>query len=165
MTSGFRWRETLEALDSFGVEFILIGGLAANLHGSPTVTMDIDICQSRSPANLENLAGCLRSLEARLRGVDDDVPFLLDAATLEAGDSFTCITVNGSLDCLGTPLGTTGFDDLAKNAVPMKLGDSLLRVSSLDDLIRMKRAAARPKDRVEVEILGALRQALAEGQT
>lgn len=165
MTTGFKWRETLEALQSFKVEFILIGGLAANLHGSPTVTMDIDICQSRSPANLEHLAACLRSLQARLRGVEDDIPFQLDAETLRAGDSFTFTTLNGGLDCLGTPLGTAGYEDLAKNAVEMKLGGSALRVASLDDLIRMKRAANRPKDRVELEILGALREEVARRQT
>lgn len=159
--SGFKWRETFEALDGFGVRFILIGGLAANLHGSPSVTFDIDICHERSMANLEKLADCLRSLQARLRGVDDEVPFLMDAKTLRAGDTFTFSTVNGPLDCLATPAGTDGFDDLASNAVKMHLGAIELRVASLDDLIRMKRAAGRPKDRVELEILGALREVIA----
>jgi hypothetical protein len=159
----FRWGETLEGLDGFGVEFILIGGLAANLHGSPSVTMDIDICHERSMPNLEKLAECLRFLEARLRGVDEDVPFLVEAESLRAGDSFTFSTVNGSLDCLGTPAGTDGYADLERNAVPMHLDSLEIGVASLDDLMRMKRAAGRPKDRVELEILGALRQEIAGG--
>ena len=64
-------------------------GVAARLHGSPSLTRDVDICHSRSPENLENLADVLRSLHARLRGVDEDVPFLLDARTLQAGGSVT----------------------------------------------------------------------------
>jgi hypothetical protein len=59
---------------------------------------------------------------------------------------------------LATPSGTAGYDDLAANAAEAVLDDDLVvPVASLDDLIRMKRAAGRPKDRVELEILGALR--------
>jgi hypothetical protein len=52
------------------------------------VTRDTDICYERSPENLERLAEALEDLGARLRGVDEDVPFLLHAKTLGAGDHF-----------------------------------------------------------------------------
>ena len=139
---------------------MIIGGVAGRLLGSPSVTDDIDICYARDPANLEALAAALRELGAKLRGpnIPDDLPFLLDAKTLEMGDNFTFRTRAGPLDCLGTPSGTTGFDDLDRDAVEMDLDGLTVRVASIDDLIKMKRAAGRRKDLVEVEILGAVRR-------
>jgi hypothetical protein len=151
----------LEALLTHKVRFVLIGGLAARLHGSPSVTEDVDVCYARDHTNLERLAFALGSINARLRGAPHDVPFLLDAATLEAGDHFTFDTDVGKLDCLGTPAGVEGFDQLNANAVDMHLALMSVRVADLDDLIRMKRAAGRPKDRIELEILGALRDEIA----
>jgi hypothetical protein len=139
------------------VRFVLIGGVAGAAHGSPSVTQDLDICPERSAENLERLAAALRSVHARLRGADDEAPFLLDARTLASGDHFTFATDVGDLDCLLAPSGREGFDDLARDAVIVDLGDVEVAVASLDALIRMKRAAGRAKDRAELEILGALR--------
>lgn len=147
----------LKALDRHGVRFVIVGGMAGALHGSPSVTMDLDVCHDRRPENVERLAAALRDLKARLRGVDDTVRFTLDTATLLAGDSFTFVTRFGDLDCLGAPAGAAGYDDLARTAERVDLDGFTVLVASLDDLIRMKRAAGRPKDRAEVEILGALR--------
>lgn len=150
----------LRTLDAYGVEFVVIGGIAGRLWGSPTVTNDIDVCHRDSPENLERLASALQSLRARLRGVDDDVPFQLDAAALANGDTFTFVTDAGNLDVLGTPSGTNGFDDLVATAVEMDLADLKVMVCDLEDLIRMKRAASRPKDLIEIEVLSALREEL-----
>ncbi|MEY2449904.1 MAG: hypothetical protein QOH79_3380 [Acidimicrobiaceae bacterium] len=155
--SSFDPLAALQALTAAGVEFVLIGGVAARLHGSPSLTRDVDICHARDDANLDRLAGVLRDLHARLRGVDDDVPFLLDARTLKAGGSFTFVTDVGDIDILAVPAGVAGFDELAKSAERVDLGGITVLVSTLDDLIRMKRAAGRAKDRAEVEILSALR--------
>jgi hypothetical protein len=76
----------LPALHDAGVDFVLIGGVAARLHGSPTLTRDLDICHSRAQTNLERLSHVLEQLGARLRGVDEDIPFLPDARTLLAGE-------------------------------------------------------------------------------
>jgi hypothetical protein len=146
----------LRTLDLHGVRFVLIGGLGARLHGSPSVTNDLDICYERSPENLERLADALSAMSATLRGAPD-VPFRLDAKSLAAGDHFTFVTTAGNLDILGTPAGVGGFDDLARNAQRMELDGLTVAVASIDDLIRMKLAAGRPKDLIEVEVLGALR--------
>ena len=138
------------------VRFVLIGGLAARLWGSPTVTNDVDICYARDSSNLESLATVLRQLNARLRGVPSNVPFLLDAETLERGDHFTLVTDAGNLDCLGFPAGSGGYDELAKTSRKMQLGEFGIRVCVLEDLIAMKKAADRPKDRIELEVLYAL---------
>lgn len=150
----------LRTLERHGVRFVLIGGLGARLHGSPTVTNDTDVCYDRSPDNLERLAAALRSLKATRRGAPAGVPFLLDAQTLAAGDHVTFSTSAGSLDCLGTPAGTDGFADLDRRATVYEVEGLGVRVASVDDLIAMKRAAGRPKDLIEVEVLGALRDEL-----
>lgn len=145
----------LRRLQAHGVRFVLIGGLAAKAHGSPTLTVDIDICYARDRDNLERLAAVLGEMGTVLRG---DLPFHPDRRTLERGDSFTFTTDFGDLDILGTPSGTTGFAELDANAEEADLGEHLVvRIASLDDLIRMKRAAGRQKDRIELEVLGALR--------
>ena len=98
------------------MRFVVIGGIAARLLGSPTVTRDTDICYERTPENLERLAAALEELGAKLRGVDEEVPFLLDAKTLAAGDHFTFETQAGDFDVLGTPAGVEGFDELVQRA-------------------------------------------------
>lgn len=151
----------LRHLSEGGVRYIVIGGVAANLLGSPSVTADVDVCYARDRPNLEALAAVLRALHARLRGADPGLPFRLDAKTLEAGDSFSFVTDAGDFDILGTPTGTRGFDDLIRAATPMDLDGIQVFVADIDDLIRMKLAAARPKDLIEAEVLGALREELA----
>lgn len=154
----------LYALADHGVRYVLIGGMAGTAHGSPAITDDLDICYERSETNLERLAEALRELGARLRGrgVPEDVPFQLDARTLQKGDAFTFVTEHGEVDVMATPAGTSGYEELAADAVPMRFELVEVQVASIDALIRMKRAAGRPKDRVHIEFLGALRDELEE---
>jgi predicted nucleotidyltransferase len=147
----------LRTLNEHDVRYIVIGAFAGRLLGSPTLTRDLDICYARDKPNLKALATSLRELRARLRGVEEGVSFRLDALTLERGDSFTFVTDAGDLDVLGTPAGTNGYDDLARSADTLDLDGLKVLVASIDDLIRMKRAAGRPKDLIEAEVLGALR--------
>jgi hypothetical protein len=162
MRSAFDPIRAFRTLDRHGVRFVVIGGLGGRLHGSPTVTNDIDVCYERSPENLERLASALRELRAKLLGVDEEVAFQLDAAALAAGDHFTFTTSAGALDVLGTPAGVRGFDELTNRAVPFDIDGLTVAVASIDDLIRMKRAAARPKDLIDVEVLSALRDEIDE---
>jgi hypothetical protein len=152
----------LEGLERHGVRYVVVGGIAARLLGSPTVTRDLDICYARNAENLAALANLLTELHAHLRGAEPGLPFKLDARALRAGDTFTLETDAGDLDLLGSPAGTDGFADLARGASRTDLGGIDVMVASVDDLIRMKRAAGRPKDLIEVEVLGALRDELSQ---
>ena len=152
--------DLLRALHEHQVAFIVIGGVAGIAHGSPSLTRDLDICYERSRQNYQALARALQSLHATLRGAPADLPFILDARTIELGDHFTFSTDLGDLDCLGTPSGTGGYNDLIANAVEVDLEGIRIKVAGLDDLMRMKRAAGRPRDLAELTILGALREKL-----
>ncbi len=148
----------LQTLVRHRVRFVIIGGFAGRLWGSTTVTNDLDICFATDHRNLQALAAALTELEASLRGAPEGLPFRPDAETLSRGDHFTLTTNSGNLNGLGTPAGSRGFSDLIAGSTPMKLDEVEVPVASLEDLIRLKRAAGRPKDLVEVEILGALKE-------
>jgi hypothetical protein len=83
------------------VEFIVLGGQAAALLGSPVPTFDVDLCYRRTPDNLCRLAEALTELHPTLRGAPPDLPFRLDAESLALGANFTFNTDLGPLDLLG----------------------------------------------------------------
>jgi hypothetical protein len=148
----------LKVLDRHRVRYVVIGGFAGRFWGSNSITNDLDICYARDKKNFEALASALRELAARLRGAPPDIPFLLDAKTLEAGDHFTFETSLGPLDCLGTPLASGGYRDLIQGSTTMNVEGVEVPVASLEDVMRLKGAAGRPKDRAELEILAALQE-------
>lgn len=147
-------RELLDAK----VRFVLIGGLAAQVHGSPSLTGDVDVCFALDRDNLRRLAGALTSLTAIRRGMPTVVSAPLDDRALRAGDAFTLSTRYGDLDLLAHPDPGLDFEALLGRSITAEILGVPVRVASLDDLIAMKRAAGRPKDRIELEILGALRE-------
>ena len=152
----------LASLIDHGVRFVLVGGLAAQAHGSPSLTADLDICYARDGDNLTRLAATLDELAAVRRGLPSDAPRMppLDARTLRAGGIFTLTTTAGDFDLLADPDPGFGYDRLRASAVSTTVAGHPILVASLADLIDMKRAAGRPKDRIELEILGALREEL-----
>ena len=138
----------LEALADGGVDFVVIGGIAGGAHGSAYPTYDIDLMYARDRENLERLAAVLRELGATLRGAPPDVPFLLDAKTLEAGGNFTFATRFGPVDVFAYPSGAPPYDRVRAEALTIDVGGRAVRVASLDHLIAMKEAAARNKDKL-----------------
>lgn len=158
--SDFQPEAVIRLLGRHEVRYVLIGGLAAVTHGAPIVTQDIDLCYARDAPNLERLAAALQDVHAYLRGADPGLPFRLDARTLAKGDAFTFTTDLGWIDILATPAGTEGYEDLARTSQPFELFGQRVLIAAVDDLIRMKRAAGRPKDLLAIEELGALREEL-----
>ncbi|MDO8187638.1 hypothetical protein Q5424_19050 [Conexibacter sp. JD483] len=157
MTStDFRPSFILGLLTTHGVDFVVIGGVAAMLHGSGRNTHDLDICFARDDANLTVLGRALIELEARLRRVDDDVPFVPDGATLRRVQTLTMDTSAGEFDILARPDGSPPYARLRQNAERYDLGAFAVLVASIDDLIAMKRAAGRPKDRADIGELQAI---------
>lgn len=154
----FRLRALLRRLDAFGVDFVVIGGVAAVAHGSPQITQDLDIVHAPDAANLERLSRALQDLNATLRGVVDDVPFVPDARTLTQVRVLTLDTDEGPLDLIAQPDGSHGYDQLRARSIEASVQGTAVRIAGLDDLIAMKKAAGRAKDRVYVEELEAIRR-------
>jgi len=156
----YRPDKLLEVLEHHGVHFVVIGGLAAELRGSPYATRDVDVTPSRERANLGRLADALRDLDAKLRisGVEGPVEFPLDQHSFDWGTTWTFVTTHGFLDIALLPDGTRGYDDLRRGASRERITDTLeVSVASLADVIRSKEAAGREKDRA---VLPVLRQVL-----
>lgn len=150
--------EILASLTARGVDFVVIGGIAAVLHGSARNTFDLDVCFATDEANLRALGRVLMALDARLKGVDEEVPFVPDAATLKRVEVLTLTTAAGELDVLAAPAGSPGYEKLRARADRMEIGEIQVLVASIDDLLAMKRAAGRAKDLADVEELEAIRR-------
>ncbi|MEP7334909.1 MAG: hypothetical protein ABI717_03920 [Actinomycetota bacterium] len=144
----FRPKAILSALVEHDVDFVLVGGLAGMAHGSSFPSFDVDVAYGRDRPNLERLATALQELQATLRGAPPDVPFQLDAKTLEAGAHFTFSTPFGALDILDRPDGAPPYPQLRSAATLAEVDGQPVRVASLDHLIAMKEAAGRPKDKL-----------------
>jgi hypothetical protein len=142
-------------LAKHGVRFVLIGALAARLHGFPRVTADADITPARDPDNLKRLAAALRELDARIftESIPEGLPFDCSPHMLGRADLWNLITSAGRLDVAFAPSGTSGYDDLAKGAVPFAVYGVQLLAARLEDIIRSKEAAARPQDRQDVVVM------------
>ncbi|HEV2669856.1 MAG TPA: helix-turn-helix transcriptional regulator [Gemmatimonadales bacterium] len=143
------------ALARHNVEFVLIGALGATLHGFPRNTRDADITPARDRANLQRLAAALRELDARVftEKVPEGLPFDCSAPMLARADVWNLITKAGRLDLAFQPSGTGGFTDLASHAVRFEVYGIHVLTARLEDIIRSKEAADRPKDRQDVVVM------------
>jgi len=150
----------LRALLDGEVDFVVIGGLAAQAHGSPLITEDLDICFDLDHANLERLARVLDQVVAIRRGMPDGVRVPIDARALRAGDVFTLRTMFGDLDLLARPDPGLDYRQLRSRATRFEFQGLTVWIADLGDVIAMKRAAGRPKDLLAIEHLGALREEL-----
>jgi hypothetical protein len=150
--------EIFLCLDRHRVLYIVVGGLAAVLHGSPLPTVHVDICPSREPANLDRLAAALAELDARIRTPDspEGVRFPRDGAFLANVELLNLVTRCGDLDLTFRPAGTEGFADLARQAKEVTIRGVGVSVAALGDVIRSKEAADRPKDRRSLPVLRQL---------
>jgi hypothetical protein len=146
----------LERFATASVDFVVIGGVAAGVYASSYTTVDLDLAYARDRDNLERIAEVLRSMAAVLRGAPPDVPFQLDALSLEAGGNFTFTTSYGSVDLLAYPAGAPPYEELRKRATVIDVRGHDIRVASLDHLIAMKEAAGRPRDKLLATELRAI---------
>lgn len=138
------------------VEFIVIGGMAATAHGSAHVTVDLDIVYRRTEDNLERLASALLPFDPYLRGAPPGLPFRFDPETIRRGLNFTLVTSLGDLDVLGEATGNGTYEALLAHTQVHQVFAHSCRFVDLETLIRLKRAAGRPKDLERIAELEAL---------
>ena len=156
--------ELLRRLTARGVDFIVIGGIAAVMHGSARVTQDLDIRFATDEANLSALGHVLTGLNARLRGVDDDGPFVADARTLRNVEVLTLLTELGPLDVLARPAGAPSYERMRRRADRFELEDFSVLVAAIDDLVAMKLAAGRKKDLADIAELQTITRLRGRGR-
>lgn len=136
------------ALDRHQVNYVVVGGYAAVLHGASRPTRDLDITPATDIENMTRAVAALHELGAgiRVEGEPEGFAFDADPAMLAASTTLNLRTPHGDLDLTMRPDGTDGYDDLARNAQPHAVGPVTVRLASLDDIIRSKQAAGRVKD-------------------
>lgn len=150
----------LDVLHRHRVRFVLIGGMAGVVHGSPFPTEDVDISPDATKENLARLSAALRELDARIRaaGLDEPLPFAHNADSLADARVWNLTTHYGDLDISFVPAGTDGYEDLVRDSIQTPIFGIPVMVASLADIIRSKQAANRPKDQ---RVLPTLREILA----
>ena len=156
----------IETLHRYGVNYVLVGGLAATVHGASRVTFDIDVVPEWTVDNRGRLAQALAFLNAGLRvpGQRDAVPFPLDATTFTKFEVSTWRTDAGDLDVIvGLPTHLhgvlRGYEELRSRSAESDFDGPIVAIGSLDDIIESKAALGRPTDLVALPELLALRAA------
>lgn len=139
----------LRILEHHGVEYVVVGGFAAVVHGATRPTRDIDITPATTPDNLDRLAAALRELDARIRtdAEPDGLPFSTSGESLAGQRVLNLQTRHGELDLTIRPAAFEGgYDDLTPGASRRIIGGVEVLVAALQDVIRSKETAARRKD-------------------
>ena len=138
--------QIIPALVEAEIDFILIGGKAAILHGSARVTFDTDIVYERSKANLDRIVKFMKPHAPYLRGAPPGLPFKLDLPTLRNGLNFTLTSKLGDLDLLGEVVGGGDYKKLLPHTIAIEAFGVKFKCVDLLTLIKLKTAAGRPKD-------------------
>jgi hypothetical protein len=150
----------LRTLVDHGVEFCVIGAVAAWLQGSPAVTLDLDVMPRRDLENADRLVAALKALGARAPG--DDTPVNLDGADFFGWQARRFETEAGPLDIVPYATAIGGFEDVA--TITLTLGEFSVRVLTIDEVIASKEKLGRPKDAAALPALHATREAIRQGR-
>jgi hypothetical protein len=150
--------QILKTLCGAEVRFVMVGDLALAAYGRFLAALLLELCYDRGRDNIERLAKALGPFHPRLRGVTDDLPFCLDAATIAGGMNFTLATDMGDIDLFGEVAGVGGYNDLKALSITLVLFGFQCAVLLLEGLVRCKRATARPKDLLMLREIEALRE-------
>lgn len=153
-----RLLEILSGLNESRVRYVVIGGVAANVHGSPRITMDVGICYDPEDGNRARLAACLAGWHAYLRGVEPGLPFFMDARTLRDVPVLTLVTDLGDLDVMDRVAGVGEYANVEAASIELTVLGIQVLVLELDALIAAKRATGRRKDEEALLELEALRE-------
>ena len=140
------FRAVVQLFSGAGVECVIVGGLAATIHGSAHLTQDVDLVYARTGANIDRLVDALRPHAPYPRGAPPGLPFEWSRATVERGLNFTLTTAIGDIDLLGEIPGGGDYEALLPHGMDVELFGCRCRCLDLPALIRAKRAAGRPRD-------------------
>ena len=140
------------------VEFVLVGGLAASIHGSSLTTRDVDVCCRFTAANLMRIQHAFAD-QHPVHRMRPDQPLALTPEQCVDLKNLYIKTDLGVIDCLGNVLGVGDYDKVFKHSIEIELPVGKLRILDLDTLIQAKEAMGRPHDLITVQHLKAVKQA------
>jgi len=140
------YRKLLDLLLQHDVKFIVVGGVAAIVHGSSQATYDLDVVYARDKSNLQSLVDCLGPFQPYLRGAPPGLPFQFDLPTLRNGLNFTLTTTLGDIDLIGEITGTGSYAALLPLSDSLNVMGAQCMCVRLEELIHLKKSAGRPKD-------------------
>lgn len=152
-----------QILNEEGVDYVVLGGFAAVIHGSPLPTQDIDILPNREPGNLDRLGRALARMNAKIRISGDPVETKIDGPFLaNMPHMLNLVTDYGEMDLTFTPAGNAGdYAGWRASATAEVIAEGLsVVVASLDDVIDSKKSASRAKDQMALPYLESLRDEL-----
>jgi hypothetical protein len=146
----------LQRLCDAEIDFVIVGGFAAVLHGSTLVTRDLDICAILTPETVNELRSALRDLRPTHRMTPQRLSFLTEPAAGVEIRNLYLETELGAVDILGSILGVGDYDRVREASIEIELFGARCRVISIDDLISAKQALGRDKDLLVVRELRAI---------
>jgi hypothetical protein len=150
----------LQMLGAHQVEFIVVGGMAAVLHGAPVTTQDVDVVHRRTPENIERILTLLKMLNARYRGQPQGRILFPTASSLAGSGHHLLTTDLGPIDFLCELAVGQGYEELLPFADIMSDGTQSIQVVGLEKLIEIKTETGRAKDELILPILLKLFQQL-----
>jgi predicted nucleotidyltransferase len=154
----------LAALVARDIRFVLVGGVAATVHGSARFTNDLDLCYDAAPDNVERLVTLLAEWTAYPRGVEPGLPFILDARTFRTTPLLTLTSSMGAIDLLDQVQGVGDYRAAYAQSEPVQVGNVEFRTLTLEALIASKQAIRRKKDLEHLIELEAILELRREGQ-
>ncbi|HWL94352.1 MAG TPA: nucleotidyltransferase [Phycisphaerae bacterium] len=149
--------DILRRLSDAGVEYVIVGGVAAVAHGSHQVTEDLDVCAPLTRENVARILAALEGLNPCWRMLPARPPMPLDVALLATYKNLYIVTDWGVIDILSEITGVGDYALVAGSAVNMSFSGIPCRVISIDALIAAKKAIGRSKDLRTVVELEAIR--------
>ena len=141
-----KFQEILLEFTQLGIEFVIIGGVAARIHGSSYATDDLHVCYERSKKNLQKISDWLQRHHASLRGAPANLPFVPDVNTFHAGLNFTFLTDVGSIDFIGEVQPVGFYPTVLQHSLSLEVFGIQCRIIDIDTLIQIKKIISRPKD-------------------
>lgn len=146
-------RELFRALAEHGVDYLVIGGVAAQVHGRRRTTKDLDVTPAPDPENFKQLAAALVALEAHPVELGSSAPPPTAEQLSVAPVVPPLSTRHGELHILNEVPGAAAYDGMRTRALRADLDGIVVQIVGVDDLIRMKQATGRPGDLEDVEAL------------
>lgn len=148
----------LKILLNHNIDFVVIGGLAAILHGSSVVTQDIDICTPLSAENIDKIRNCLREYHPFHRMTSPKLSFMKIPEKGKSLKNLYLETDIGTLDMLTEVTGLGNFKEVQKHAIEVEIFDQKCKVLSIDALLEAKQRMGRDKDKAVIKELNVIRE-------